>query len=62
MNEQNDKIFELATVLTVLATQHHEYMEMYKNGVRWVEQNEDSTLVPVIPDNVLLFPTHRRMQ
>ena len=62
MSEQNDKIFELVAVINDIASQYYEYMEMYKSGVRWVEENEDRTLVPVVPDNVLLFPTHGRMQ
>jgi thiamine kinase-like enzyme len=62
IQEMNDTVFELAAVISDIASQYHECMEMYKSGVRWVQENEDRTLEPVIPDNVLLFPTHGRLQ
>ena len=57
-----DKVFIVDDVLSELMLQAHEMYKYKAQGIRFVEQNADLELVPCIPDNVLQFPTHKRVQ
>ena len=60
MTEQN--VFHIEDVIDQFNKEARDLMAHAASGVVWLELNEDGEFVPVIPDNVLIFPASRRVQ
>ena len=60
MTEQN--VYHIEDVIAQFNEEARDLMAHAASGVVWLELNEDGVFVPVIPDNVLIFPASRRVQ
>ena len=60
MTEQN--VYHIQDVIEEYNAQAKQLIEWSMNGVLYLQQNEDGEFQPAVPDNVVIFPQHRRIQ